>query len=1573
MSNQINAEDWNIDKFSSVVFPNTTPVSTYRNHLSSFNIQNIQTSTYGPSYLASDEGFGDQYEVIARKLQDPGNLDFFMVEGGWVEDIQAIRQYQMGFNTFGPSTLRAVDTNNIGGYSDEFGEEITGYLEYSKSAIADGSIRSFSVDGYPSKATPAIGPSGNKHDDSTALFEVYNKITRQVDITQLDSIGISSRGTAGQQRQSQRGLVENRKNTWEKEGEIEFYLGGTVNDNRGVDFNQSNFGPSVLRAVDIGTNGGYCDEFGAEITKLHQYPVGFGTDIRGSITAQQAGFGVSAGIEFKVPTRDDSGQVTLQDSQLDQIGKERREQEFLNRLKANATSETLGKINLDPFGLLSGQDLIIKDYTITKPKTLGGEVLDFATKNLIGIELPVSIIPDDIYPQYGSGDKTSETLLDYTGAGQKAVLYNNLLKNKYGPEFEDSSRGGVAGLLDKVGGPGDPPQKQGYLDYKGPKDGDFTRNTSVVDKLNSGVKSAVNSLLSIGRDNTITEAEVPTSTTTDPTKMGTYDLGFNIVDSTIDTEQGLDAYKFGNISNSSKRHSVMDTQHVVDDWLGVDIDKLYWNSDREDNLTKRGLLNYTQNLIRDKVGPARFIGEPNSDSNQKVTNGLHKSFSVGNLVKEGEGTTNDGYCRSWSVRRAYTSYGDLIRNKGLNPVGGGADTINQKSGSVLKDPGLVKIAWETGGSDSDFEGRVIDKIITNKRNHGVASQYMLSLENLAWKDSPHFDLLPTCELGPNGGRIMWFPPYNIDFSDNTTASWDSTSFIGRSEPIYTYNNTERTGTLSFSIIMDHSSMMNTFDNSSVEQIDRFLWGCGDLSETALNEFTSPAEMRKIDEYVGTTPEEAEEVVIKDPSTYGEIPQAYFRNARHDGVCGKNNVCDSPCISGEGCVGRWIDETYESGDGELNNRFFNEVDDLVDFLVGKGRYEGDDSGKYYTIKIAGHTSGSAPNGYNTKLGLDRALSTKEYLLEKLITAEGDTVVEYNVTGTKGTPKHKSEIESSNDSSRWQTITKGEQVSKAGGKDKDDENLIFGDNDHEEIDAKKARTSTIELVVNKARVSEFMKDKVDITPKTTTQKNDIIREIAKRINKRVISECDIFEKVKEDEPFIYNSIKEKIKHFHPAFHSLTPEMFNNRLTFLQQCMRQGPQLTDTSQPQNMAFGRPPVCVLRVGDFYHTKVIIDSLNISYAANSGVQWDLNPEGAGVQPMYANVDLNFKFIGGSSLGGPIRQLQNAVSFNFYANTSLYRPLEIFKSSFDGDNFELDVEGKTFYYGAYGNPDEENNPQKTRDDQFEESGVEYTNEDIGAKTTTLTPEQQKTFEDGYDNKDNETVHTIDVGIDRLVSPDSVVSFSNGTTNDINNQEVDIVVTSNTGELGFLDVTGKDFGLSKVVSVKSVDIKEGTTKIVESFPYNPGDRLLSKESESWYKLRCVDDQKCGKYKRSGFIGEEELFYIKSKSAILTIKLNSTIDPWCRPNGGGTEICSPTTKNLGFTFNITSTRFQNLDAFMKDESKNELLVSNTYDLSVGFKPCDGCIFTVEKVEPREITFKPSVSSRRAKLDKLPVYNG
>jgi len=164
------------------------------------------------------------------------------------------------------------------------------------------------------------------------------------------------------------------------------------------------------------------------------------------------------------------------------------------------------------------------------------------------------------------------------------------------------------------------------------------------------------------------------------------------------------------------------------------------------------------------------------------------------------------------------------------------------------------------------------------------------------------------------------------------------------------------------------------------------------------------------------------------------------------------------------------------------------------------------------------------------------------------------------------------------------------------------------------------------------------------------NSLFRRLRAGVLQPFNKECDMFEQIKENSPFLYDKLIEKLKFFHPAFHSTTPEGFNSRLTFLQQCAKAGDSI-DTSVVTNTVFGPPPVCILRIGDFYHTKVVFNSINISY---DPLVWDMNYEGVGMQPMIANITMGFSYIGGSSLGGPINELQNALSFNYFANTNLY-------------------------------------------------------------------------------------------------------------------------------------------------------------------------------------------------------------------------------------------------------------------------------------------------------------------------------
>ena len=200
-------------------------------------------------------------------------------------------------------------------------------------------------------------------------------------------------------------------------------------------------------------------------------------------------------------------------------------------------------------------------------------------------------------------------------------------------------------------------------------------------------------------------------------------------------------------------------------------------------------------------------------------------------------------------------------------------------------------------------------------------------------------------------------------------------------------------------------------------------------------------------------------------------------------------------------------------------------------------------------------------------------------------------------------------------------------------------------------------------NENNVNQSSPDQVNsqaVKPQPNTDIQDKLKQaIGKKLIRRLLTECDYFELLKDSDPMILETLKDKLKFFDPAFHSMTPEGLNSRLTFLNQCVRPGqtiPVIGSDGRPKyddalNTTFGAPPVLVIRVGDFYHTKAIPGSLSISYEAPF---FDINPEGIGVQPMIAKVSLDLKFIGGHGLARPIESLQNALSFNFYANTEVY-------------------------------------------------------------------------------------------------------------------------------------------------------------------------------------------------------------------------------------------------------------------------------------------------------------------------------
>ena len=712
-----------------------------------------------------------------------------------------------------------------------------------------------------------------------------------------------------------------------------------------------------------------------------------------------------------------------------------------------------------------------------------------------------------------------------------------------------------------------------------------------------------------------------------------------------------------------------------------------WNSlSLSDYSGSSKLLEKTNKLFTSyKIGSLinRFHSDA-TDLNSDVISSYDNNFGLSrgrNLIKKKYEGKNSGdkstgydnpYCRVWTAHRQYSKLKDRIRpfvNDDGDPISI-ADTQSNygnlrpfngntrlSENSVLKSDGFLRISPSYNNS-----GEYLD-----------CQKYMFSIENLAWKDIGT-GALTTEQRGPKGGRIMWFPPYNLKFSENVNVNWNANSFIGRGEEIYTYTNTIRSGTLDFTLLIDHPSILNKFrgtsaDVSNKEEIERdilrYFAGCGNLNDE-VEPLKPPKEKDKPDgDIPKTTPKGTKKTykigyVVFFPNNFSGINeddytmQSILHQYNTSDVAVKtmdkkyekqklqNENYDSYGLNASDYKSEIEKIIFNSSVDEI--KFMSDIFDLPSNFTGDKIYKFDTKTcKILDVKFKGFASNHGKENFNNELCLRR-----RSIMEKLIGMNCEELKEGE--NVKYTRLDGSVLEITQTNSVNELVAKLSRAAYAIVEiEWKDENiaqsnaLVDGATSVEGLDLSSGKTKSIETSINE---------------------HTYTREVANNDEYSYDNEYLYFSSLKSDS-IEYKNIVDKVRFFEPAFHSITPEGFNSRLTFLHQCTRQGPTNAVNSGrvngdsndylkfAGNLAFGRAPYCILRIGDFFYTKICIDSLSISYD-NNGIQWDLNPEGAGVQPMFANISISFKFIGGQDISGPVERLQNAVTANYYANASIY-------------------------------------------------------------------------------------------------------------------------------------------------------------------------------------------------------------------------------------------------------------------------------------------------------------------------------
>lgn len=805
-----------------------------------------------------------------------------------------------------------------------------------------------------------------------------------------------------------------------------------------------------------------------------------------------------------------------------------------------------------------------------------------------------------------------------------------------------------------------------------------------------------------------------------------------------------ESYNEGDTSNSSKSEEVYNSNDLL-------FNESFSKIDEDSN---SNLINYTNDLFNaHKINT--LIGRFHTDESNTVEyidsaktrfgNSHGRNLLKRGLYKSGKGDDVNGYdnpyCRVWTYHHQYSKVSDLIRPFGEDSDIYENEMINKYRSNYKSSNNNTLV---TNGGEYLKNNTVLNKngfvniTPTNGEKKIDPKSTMFSIENLAWKDSNRPQFLDNFQKGPNGGRIMWFPPYDINFSENINVTWDAASFIGRGEQIHTYGNTVRRGTLSFTLLIDHPSVLNSMaKNDTIESEDyeneilRFFAGCSTPTEGDKKE--TNYDVANLEQKVGTP----EKLSLNDENCRKIKFYVFFPN----NYSGNMNVTTKQNFEANGpsdtdwakylFMGHGI-KSEKEGNLDINYGFeMNGSNKSIsdDVNSDDGIRAWDKKPEKRWVSVSGNDADVRKtykyrvdfdlrqNGLTIANNYSSYIDEKSYKLNSNLDAVSNQLNDNEVTTTfasvfytlnqndedvKSFVEKNSNLNIEEDNSLKElidnkanakiNITVYGMATNQDSKNSEDLSVrrahalnkylksIFSnakitetsyrisnvsqEKDINTIDAKSNRGAMVEISYSLPNIEKQNDNFANNSADNDVQEQDVVRyavdENKTKDTLDYFDEGEFFNQLEYTDKIAYDKIRQKVKYFAPAYHSITPEGFNSRLNFLHQCTRQGPTIEADSSSNitgtagNLSFGRPPFCVLRIGDFIHTKMLIESLTINYDKSSGMQWDLNPEGIGVQPMFAKISLGIIIIGGQSLEAPISRLNNAVSFNYYANTGVY-------------------------------------------------------------------------------------------------------------------------------------------------------------------------------------------------------------------------------------------------------------------------------------------------------------------------------
>jgi hypothetical protein len=947
--------------------------------------------------------------------------------------------------------------------------------------------------------------------------------------------------------------------------------------------------------------------------------------------------------------------ITLPNTPLTDIGLVMLGKQFQHNFQSNLAQEVFPTIKLS--NIWDGNPstnlfTLQKNYRITQRE--GGNTVEGFLERFVGFT------PASFYPY--TKDAPNEEILRKTGSAQQVFLFEQINKNLY--KTNDSTYLSIAEEIKN------PIRPMGAI-----LEGEFTFGKSK--KYFNFIDNKFNPYLDLPLTNPNTEINA----------------NFRIRKSNIDIaliegqEYAPDNNYIENyLGKARKNDDYDDSPNLETGFDEVLENQIIWGRDgisdsANERISKlRGIesdLGENFNLgdkFNVKTGLLKYTSELLNASNGQFVDQTRKRFTEFGPIKNGFNGSG-----LWKAPK---------ENEYLNSNKKGKEGLRQHTildqydrfAKAIRFDGNIK--YDGGNNDSVIYKSVIPRIHpTIGDNNKIDNRnLMFSIENLAIRviDTPEFGLIddeigtqiPKSEVGPFKGRMMWFPPYGIEINEVAIAKWDSNVFVGRSEPVYTYMHSERTATINFKLIIDYPPQAKNGKNHK-ELAEFFAFGGDsyDLPENTNNNIPKEQENNeKIKENEGPTEQKRPEVDLPDSIRLvfpNDIPYVNDNlGSVIDQLYTKYTYEIKPdYYSVDGTSWGLNEKLYYVPEGTLtkNDEGFAVVNVPAGFsqYTYKGQksildeslfnlFNDPDNRKYYKINILARASKLFTPGitndedtlaateYNKEISERRADVAKIFIQARIKALFGQSAIndiKINVEpiGDSGASDAGASIDAISEQ-----IIKSERSAE-----------IFFDETDISTDKKEP-----ELLTEDQKKIETLKKENEIFQKNINKLKRYGSNNDYTMKERTSSDLS------DEDGGILKGYKSIIdNYFYPAFHTQTPEDFHRRLTFLQQCTRQGSAIrggtekdsSGVGRVKNSVFGRQPICVLRIGDFFNTKIIIDSINMDYV---DAPWDLNPEGFGMQPMLANVTMQIKIIGGQSLKGPIDALQNAVSYNYYANST---------------------------------------------------------------------------------------------------------------------------------------------------------------------------------------------------------------------------------------------------------------------------------------------------------------------------------